>query len=143
MTLDSDDCERFFKLHKALTLFVNQRLKVIKPPPGSAKEIVALPSEQRLKVRDALVKHLDLIDAFMEENPYKLDPEELDVVRSWKNLVAGEFYALRFLKKYTIFITAKQPTIAYGVVALSEPSHARSMQKPDPWRVKSPTWKPS
>ena len=56
-----------------------------------------------------------------EKNPYKLDPDELDIVRSWKDLVAGEFYVLRFLKKYTVFLTAKEPTVAYGVVALSEP----------------------
>ena len=120
MILDPDDCERFFKLHKALTLFVNQRLKIAKPPAKS-KGIVALPPDHRLKVRDALVEHLDLIDAFVEENPYKLDPDELDIVRSWKDLVAGEFYVLRFLKKYTVFLTAKEPTVAYGVVALSEP----------------------
>jgi len=35
--------------------------------------------------------------------------------------VAGEFYVLRFLKKYTVFLTAKEPAVAYGVVALSEP----------------------
>ena len=35
--------------------------------------------------------------------------------------MAGEFYVLRFLKKYTVFLTAKEPTVAYGVVALSEP----------------------
>ena len=52
--------------------------------------IVALPPEQRLKGRDALVEHLDLIDAFVEENPYKLDPDELDVVRAWKDLVSGD-----------------------------------------------------
>jgi len=120
MILDPDDCERFFKLHKALTLFVNRRLKIAKPPTKS-EGIVALPPEQRLKVRDALVEHLDLIDAFVEENPYRLVPEELAVVKSWKDLVAGDFYVLRFLKKYTIFLTAKEPTVAYGVVALSDP----------------------
>ena len=35
--------------------------------------------------------------------------------------MAGEFYVLRFLKKYTVFLTAKEPTVAYGVVALSDP----------------------
>ncbi len=69
MTLEPDDAERFFKLHKALTLFVNQRLKIAKPPAKS-EGIVALPPQQRLKVRDALVEHLDLINAFVEENPY-------------------------------------------------------------------------
>jgi hypothetical protein len=120
MILDPDDAERFFKLHKALTLFVNQRLKISKAPAKS-KGIVPLPHDQRLKVRDTLVEHLDLIDAFVEENPYKLDSEELGIVASWKDLVAGEFYVLRHLKKFTVFLTAKQPTVAYGVVALSEP----------------------
>jgi hypothetical protein len=121
MILDPDDAERVFKLHKALSLFVNRRLKLAKPPAGSAKVIVALPPEQRLKVRDALVEHLDLIDAFVEENPYKLEPDELAIVKPWKDLVAGDFYVLRFLKKYTVFLTAKEPTVAYGVLGLSDP----------------------
>ena len=121
MILDPDDLEQFFKLHKALMLFVNQRLKIVKPPAKSEKVIVALPPDDRLKVRDAFVENLDLIDAFVEENPYKLDQDELGIVRSWKDLVAGEFYVLRFLKKYTVFLTAKEPTVAYGVVGLSEP----------------------
>ena len=121
MMLVPDDCKLFFKLHKALTLFVNQRLKVVKTPAKSAKVIFALPPEQRLKVRDAFLKHLNLIDAFAEENPFKLDPEELGIVRSWKHLVEGKFYVFRHLKNYTIFLTAKEPTVAYGVVALSEP----------------------
>jgi hypothetical protein len=121
MILDPDDAERFFKLHKALTLFVNRRLMVVKSPAGSSKAIVALPPTHRLKVRDALVEHLDLIDAFVEENPYKLDTDDLDIVRSWHDLVAGDFYVLRHLKKYTVFLTAKEPTVAYGVVGLSEP----------------------
>jgi len=99
MILAPDDSERFFKLHKALMLFVNQRLKIVKPPAKSEKVIVALPPDDRLKVRDALVEHLDLFDAFVGENRYKLEPDELGIVRSWKDLVAGELYVLRFLKK--------------------------------------------
>ena len=91
MILDPDDAGRFFKLHKALALFVNRRLKIAKSPAKS-KGIVALPPGLRLKVRDALVKDLALIDVFVEENPYKLDPDELEIVGSWKDLVAGDFY---------------------------------------------------
>ncbi|WP_165248050.1 hypothetical protein [Paludisphaera soli] len=120
MILDPDDAERFFTLHKALTLFVNRRLKIAEPPAKS-QGLVALPPPQRLKVRDALVEHPDLIDAFVRENPSKLEPDDLAVVRSWKDLVAGEFYVLRFLKKHTIFLTAKEPTVAYGVLGLSDP----------------------
>jgi hypothetical protein len=121
MILDPDDCKQFFKLHKALTLFVNERLKLFKRPARTANEIVALPIEQRNKLREALVEHVDLIDAFVEENPFGLNPEELGIVSSWHDLVAGEFSVLRFLKKYTVFMTARRPPVAYGVVALSEP----------------------
>ena len=121
MILDPDDRERFYKLHKALILFVNQRLEIVEAPTASSKTIVALPPDQRLKVRDALVENTSLIDEFVEENPFDFAPEELDVVRSWKHLVAGEFYVLRFLKKYTVFLTDREPSVAYGVVALSDP----------------------
>ena len=35
--------------------------------------------------------------------------------------MAGDFYVLRFLKKHTVFLTAKEPTVAYGVLGLSDP----------------------
>ncbi|MFO0887842.1 MAG: hypothetical protein U0790_01720 [Isosphaeraceae bacterium] len=118
--LDPDDGELFIRLHQALMLFVNKKRKIVKHN-ASSKEIVSLPFKQRLKVRDALVKDLGFIDAFVEENPYELGPDELEIVRSWKDLVAGEFYVLRFLKKHAIFLTTKEPIVAYGVVAVTEP----------------------
>jgi hypothetical protein len=122
MILDSDDSKQFFKLHKALFFFVNQRLKVVEPSVKSAGAIVALSPEDRIEVRDALIKRLDLIDAFVAENPFELSPEELRIVNSWHDLLAGQFYVVRFLKKHTVFRTAtREPTVAYGVMALSEP----------------------
>jgi hypothetical protein len=117
-------------------LFVNRRLKIVKPPAGSAKEVVAFPPGPRLKVRDALVEHPDLIDAFVDENPFDLAPGEVEIVRSWKHLVAGEFYVLRHLKAYTVFLTAKTPTVAYGVVALNDPFEV-VIQQPLPFLCKS------
>ena len=64
---------------------------------------------------------LDLIQSFVDENPAHLSDDELDIVRSWRHLVAGKFYVFRELKKYTVFLTAEEPTIAYGVLALSQP----------------------
>ena len=34
--------------------------------------------------------------------------------------MAGEFYVYRILKKYTVFLTAKEPVVAYGVLALQD-----------------------
>ncbi len=120
MELDPEDRHRFCKLHKALMLFVNQRLNVVGPPPGSATPTEILRPEGRVKLRAALLQHMDLIDAFVDENPFGLESEELDIVRSWQDLVAGEFFVFRNLKKHTIFLTAKQPTVAYGVLALKD-----------------------
>ena len=72
------------------------------------------------KLRDALVANMGLIDSFASENPFKLPEEELEIVRSWKHLVAGQFYVYRYLKNYTIFLAASEPVFAYGVLSLAD-----------------------
>ena len=121
MLLEPQDVELFFRLHRALMFFVNQRLKVIPNELATPEEFAALSPEVRLKVRDALNARLDLIESFVDENPAHLSADELDIVRSWRHLVAGKFYVFRELKKYTVFLSTDDPAIAYGVLALSQP----------------------
>ncbi len=121
MLLNLQDLELFFHLHRTLMFFVNQRLQVIPDNLATPEDFAALPPEVRLKVRDAFVEHTDLIESFVAENPAQLATEELDIVRSWHHRVAGRFFIFRELKKYTVFLTAGEPTIAYGVLALSQP----------------------
>ena len=118
MRLDPHDLRLFFKLYPALLCFVNQRLKVVEKPLARPEKVIKLPTEERIKLRDALVANMDLIDAFVAENPFKLSENELEIVRSWKDLVAGEFYVYRCLTKYTVFLTTKDPVVAYGVLSL-------------------------
>jgi hypothetical protein len=49
-----------------------------------------------------------------------LSDEELEIVRSWKDFVAGDFYVERFLKKGAIFIGAEDPPQVYVVLGLTE-----------------------
>ena len=35
--------------------------------------------------------------------------------------MAGEFYVYRCLKKYTVFLTTREPVVAYGVLSLTDP----------------------
>ena len=119
--LAPQDVEQFFKLHRALMFFVNQRLKLIPDDRATPEEFAALPPKTRLQVRDAFVQHTDLIQAFVQENPAYLPSDELDIVRSWRHLVHGKFYVFRELKKYTVFLSTGEPPIAYGVLALSQP----------------------
>ena len=122
MLLSPQDCTLFFRLHRALMFFVNQRLGVLPDTLAGPDAYAALPAETRLKVHGALQNHPELIDAFADENPFRLRDEELGIVRSWKHRVAGKFFIVRELKKYTVFLSAdKEPAIAYGVVALSQP----------------------
>ena len=91
MLLTPQEVERFFKLQWALMFFVNQRLRVLPDDVASPEAFSSLPPEVRLKVRDAFLKHTDLIGAFVEENPAHLPSDELDIVRSWRHLVHGKF----------------------------------------------------
>ena len=73
------DVELFFKLHRALMFYVNQRLKVISDEIASPDEFSTLSPEVRLKVRDAFLSHTDLLQSFVDENPVLLE----QVGRQW------------------------------------------------------------
>src|SRR5258708_28988458 len=121
MLLTPPDVELFFTLHRALMFFVNQRLKVIPNDVASPDEFSSLSPEVRLKVRDAFLNHIDLLQEFVDENPAHLTNDELDIIRSWQHLVHGKFYVFRELKKYTVFLSSGEQHVAYGVLALSQP----------------------
>lgn len=121
MRLDPDELRLFYKLYPALLCFVNQRQGITSTPFTTPGDFGKLPIEERLKLRDALVANMELIDAFVAENPFKLSEDEQEIVRSWKDLVAAEFYVYRCLKKYTVFLTTREPVIAYGVLSLTDP----------------------
>ena len=120
MLLEPQELDRFYRLQQALMSFVNERLKAIPDRFTTPREFADLPPETRVKLRDALLANLDLIDGFVAENPARLTADDLDIVRSWRHFVTGRFYVDRELKKYTVFLSTDKPTIAYGVVGLSE-----------------------
>ena len=121
MLLEPQDAQLFFKLHKALMFFVNQRLKVLADDVATPQEFASLSPNARLKVRDAFLAHTDLIQSFVDENPAHLSDDELNLVHSWQHLVHGTFYILREMAKYAVFLSSDKPPIAYGVLALSDP----------------------
>ncbi len=100
--------------------FVNQRLKVLPQRIRDADQFSVLSPEKRLAVRDAFVEELDLIENFIDENPANFSFDELEIIKSWHELVVGEFFILRYLKKYTVFLSLEDPPIAFGVLALTQ-----------------------
>ncbi len=99
---------------------MNRRLGIVGEGFTVPEQFGGMPPDQRIKLRDALVANPDQLDAFVSENPFNLPDDELEIVRSWNDLVAGQFYVYRILKKYTVFLTADEPVLAYGVLSLRD-----------------------
>ncbi len=121
MLLTEDESKLFFKLHRTLMFFVNERLSVIPERPATSEEFARLAPELRLKVGNALLGNIELIEEFVAHNPAQFAEDELDIVRSWRHLAAGDFYIFRQLRKYMVFLDWRQDPVAYGVTALTEP----------------------
>lgn len=121
MVLPPHELKLFFRLHRTVMFFVNQRLKVIANNLATPEEFAALAPEVRLIVRNALVANVDLIESFVAENPAGLSDDDLAIVRPWRYLIHGKFFVFRKLKKYTVFLSTDRQPVAYGVSALSQP----------------------
>jgi hypothetical protein len=117
MLLSPEDAGLFFKLMPALQVYANRSLQVINNLED-VEQYHEISNEQRIRLRNALYKEPQLIDGFVQENPFGLTADELAVAFLWKNFVAGNFMIDRVLKKYAIFVGDNK---VYGVLALTEP----------------------
>ncbi len=114
------DIHLFYKLHPALLQYVNKRQGLF-PDFETPEALRGAGVETVSQVRDKLWGDIAVIDDFISENPYDFSQEELVEVKSWKNVIRGTFYVFRHLKQYSIFLTEKDPTDAYGVCSLVDP----------------------
>jgi hypothetical protein len=103
-----------------LQFYVNQKLNILADVDSVEAYATYYAYEDKLPVRDALYENIELIDAFIAENPAKLTDEELAIVGSGKNYVAGDFYIERYLKKGAILIHAGEPPQVYVVLGLTD-----------------------
>lgn len=123
MKLSQADVQLFYKLNPALLFYANQQLHVIEDVStvdAFMDSFRELPIEKNLEIRNAVYENLDIVDAFVNSNPFHFSDEELEIILSWKNMVRGTFQLFRYLKKYAIFLDNSSPMKAYGVVALMD-----------------------
>ena len=122
MNVTFDEGHLFYDLYAALLSSVNGKLKVTSEQFANSREYTFTPPEARTAVRDVLFSHRELIDEFVEDNPMNLTTDHLEIVANWKHAVVGKFYVLRYLKKFTVFLTSgDSPTKAFGVLGLADP----------------------
>ena len=115
MQLSPSECRIFYKLHPALMCYANWKQKILPDQPGDPAEFYALDPEKRVKVRDALHAQPDLIDQFVQDNPFGFSETKLGVVRSWKHALVGSFYVSGLgprLSEYIVAASMGQPWIA-------------------------------
>jgi len=118
MNLPPKDADLFYKLMWRLQFFVNQQLR-IRPEVGSLEDYIALPSQEKLDIRDRLWAEASIIDDYVSKNPDGLSADDLAVVRKWKGFISGNFQIFRYLKGHTIFIGGGSNV--YAVLSITEP----------------------
>jgi hypothetical protein len=118
MKLSDEDVELFYKLYHSLWFYVNKKLNLI-DDIDSPNEFFKCSIEELMELRDKLFKTPQLIDSFIEVNPMNFSPDELEIIKSWKNFIKEKLLIFRYLKNYTIFLDINDPPKAYGVLALN------------------------
>jgi len=120
MLLSPQQTVRFYRIWFPLLHYVNEQRQLGSTFPATYGEATP-PLADVLPLRNALWADDELLETFISLNPAGLSSADLQLVASWRYRVAGTFYIVRYLKKYTVFLTERSPTRAYGVLGLASP----------------------
>lgn len=119
--LSFEDWQIYTKLHPNLMAFTAQKLGS-KRNIKNSDDFLKLTAEEKLKIRNDLMKNIHLIDEFVDANPLNFTQAELEIIKSWKNHVKGVFYVINYTENGATFLedVEKDPK-AYQVLALGTP----------------------
>ena len=116
MKLTETEYQDFLRLHQGILHYVGTKKKMFSEN-YSVDDFVEHGLEKILDVRNALYASPSLIQAFVKENPMGFSEADLEIVKGWKHVVMGDFFVIKYLKKYTVFL---KDGVAYGVIALGD-----------------------
>jgi hypothetical protein len=119
--LSPEDWQLYVKLHQSLLAFVAQKVNS-KSNVKNREDFLKQTVEEKLKIRNDLIKRIDLIDEFIKSNPFSFTASELEIIKSWKSYVYGSFFVVNYTEKGATFFEAegKDPK-TYLVLALGAP----------------------
>ena len=120
MILPPQETERFYRIWFALLRFTNEQRHLVPKLPAQPGKASLSPSVTNT-IRQAVWADDPLRERFIAENPASLSQADLEIVATWRYRIAGDFFVLRHLKKYTIFLKQGTPDRAYGVLGLVSP----------------------
>lgn len=120
MQLPPHQTDRFYRIWHALLHYVNEQRQLVPPFPVAPRE-ASLPASDALQLRNALWADDALRESFIATNPAGFPSDDLALVASWQHRLTGNFFIVRHLKKYTVFLSEHTPAHAYGVLGLVSP----------------------
>ncbi len=120
MNLPPEEVQLFYRLYWNVLAYANRSLNIL-PQLASWEDIRKHPREKVSELRDAFWTKPKLLEQFIAENPAGLSPEELRIVAGWRHHLKGDFYILRYLKSYAVFLSAGREPHLYGVLGLVDP----------------------
>ncbi len=120
MQLSPQQTERFYRIWFALLHHIHTERQLAPNFPDTPGIASISPADAQL-LRNTLWADDSLRETFIAKNPAGLPPADLAVVASWQYRVSGNFFVMRYLKKYTVFLSTSEPAHAYGVLGLVSP----------------------
>lgn len=94
MVLNDEQCNRFFDTMDALLFYVNERFQVVE---GFTLDYETQIADMKASlVARALWENVEIIDAFVRDNPARLSQRCLETALSWKNALPGVYTVVRY-----------------------------------------------
>jgi hypothetical protein len=119
MLISPEEAELFFALYPSVIGFAAGRSGGIEGI-RDAGTFKSAPNESKAQARNHLLNNIQLIKDYMEENPDGFRERELGYMSDWSLFMQGDFFAVQDLKKYTVFLAARDSAKAYGVLGLTD-----------------------
>ena len=112
------ETDLFFSMWLGLLAYVNDKYSISKDF-GHPQKLVGLSHKTVAKIKDKLWEHTGLIDEYID-SVWDMPNEQIQILQGWKKGVAGTFFVLKHLKKYSVFVDDKNKVV-YGVKGITNP----------------------
>jgi hypothetical protein len=120
MILKYSERKEYFKLYFLIINYVNDKLKIY-PEKKNFENFDHFKHEQIVNLRDKFMDNLYLIDRFVKTKKQGLSPLEVDLLKSWKYSIKGNFVVYKQLKKYGLVIDLKDgKERVFGLLGLND-----------------------
>ena len=118
MTLNKEEVRKFFKLWFEILTFTNHKYELF-----PKVDVITQNLEMNIYVtlRDKLWEDEKLLDEYLLQAGVFHTPDEIEIIQSWKRRLKGDYYLIKHLKRYSVFMNAKDDKRLYGVIGISDP----------------------